>query len=352
MSVAEGIISAPLAGSELGGTGIGDFPMRNWIIGNAALAALMLAACGQGGGGTGDVHADAAVVEPSAEQRAEAEAAETYFDPALTRPRCPARVDTAQYPGPELLGLRLGMTRAEAIAIAYCERRDFHVDTNNRFFSIDTRGERLGPQTITLRDGNRHQCTVEEVMGGLGVERTRGCGREVGAWVYKDTKQIIHIVTPGRPGQERVMGIWRTEEFGDNAPTTDATQASLIQRFGEPSLRSEQTYSRQVFLYWVYDTAGALMTSTNPQTRECAQNIAPGYRAEQRWSSNCGLTIVGVVRGAESNPAVASSYHIAIMNQQVMHQLGAAMEQHYAQAELAAREAEVERAKGAAAPEL
>lgn len=328
--------------------------MRMWIVGGVALAALVLASCGQGGEGTaGDVPA----TPPTEEERQAAEAEPIYFDPALTRPNCPARVDVAQYPGPELAGVRLGMTRAEALAVAYCERRDFHVQTSDQYLGVNTRGEVLGPQTITLQDGTRDQCTFDEGTAFAGMHGQR-CA--IGAWSIEGGTQTIHIATPGRPGQERVMGIWRSQTFKENPPTFDATVASLIERFGQPSLRQDMSEydlarhpedSTHSMLYWAYNTAGAAISAANPQL-QCANNLKASYDGRQSWADNCGLTIVAKVTRASANRDLAASYDVGMMNQQVMYRFGEAMEQHYVQIEEAARREALERAKGASAPDL
>jgi len=314
-------------------------------------------ACGQSdsGGASGDVPAE----PPSAEQRAAAEAADVFFDPALVRPNCPARVDAAQYPEPELVGLRLGMTRAEALAVAYCPRREFHVETYNRFLRLDTRGEELRPQRITIHDGVHVTRRETSRMVYLeDDERDRPTlTQSIGARPISEASQVIQIATPGIPGQERVLGIWRQQRFDENPPTYEATITSLVERFGQPGrdehLQSNSSeFGDSSHLYWAYDTSGAPMTATNPQFRRCTENLRPTYSVEQRWSENCGLTIVAYVQRGIDNRDLVQSYSVAIMNQQVMFQAATAMRQHYLAAAQAEREAEVERAKGAAAPEL
>jgi hypothetical protein len=302
------------------------------------VAALLASACGGGGGDVPDT-------PPTAEEIAEAEAAPIYFDPALTRPRCPVRVNAEQYPAPDLLGVRLGMTRAEAFGVVFCDdRREFNVETQNTFFNVNTNGETLGPQSIKLSDGARRACTPEERMSFIGDTTCR-----YNTHVQENITQTINLLTPGLPGQERVMGIWRSQTFTENPPTFEATVASLVQRFGEPGITNDSGGESASYV-WGWDTAGTAMTSANPQLQAC-RNINSTFR-NLSWSPDCGLTVVATVRRSSSNAGLAASYSVGMVNQQVLYQVGEAVEQHFTAQRDAAQQQELERAKGASAPEL
>jgi hypothetical protein len=324
----------------------------------SAAVAMAVAACSPGGA-TASNEAPATAAPPTAEQVAAAEAAPVYFDPVLAKPRCPPQVESSKYPGPELAGLRLGMTRDEAVAVAYCDRKEFHVETE-RFFKLDTQGEELGPQDVTLRDGERSQCSMSDSQ----ASRPGHC--RYGEWRIRFWTQAIRLATPGLPGQERLLGIWRHQRFEEAPPTVEATVGSLIERFGQPGrigalygdalslddVKSGGRSGEKIELYWVWDTSGAVTTAANPQFRDCAGNLNAEFLESQKWSSECGLTVVAMLTRSEKNPAIASSYDVGLMNQQVLWQVNEAMEQHYREVEQKAQQDEVDRAKSAAAPDL
>ncbi len=314
----------------------------------AIAVAIVLAACGRGGAQNGDVPD----LPPDEAQVAEAQAQPILFDPALTRPRCPARVDLTQYPGPELAGLKLGMTRADALAAAYCERQQFHVETTASYFELNTRGEQLAPQTILFRDGQRYRCGDQEAFE-EGPVVMRDC--PLGEYRVRNTTESIFVATPGLPGSERVLGIWRGQTFGANPPTVEATIATLVQRFGEPTERKNNhiaDYRQGVRLSWLRDANGAALTSGSTSAGRCDHNLNPGYQDGQTWANECGVTITAIVWPSTTNRDVAESYQVVLADQHALWQTGVSMQQHYADAEAATRAQETERARNAQAPDL
>jgi hypothetical protein len=168
------------------------------------------------------------------------------------------------------------------------------------------------------------------------------------------------------PGQQRLLGIWRHQRFEENPPTVEATVASLIERFGTPArigdlygdvlslddIKNGERRGEKIGLHWAWDPSGEAYTAASPKFRDCAEKLNAGYAESQYWVPDCGLTIVAKVERSDDNPAIAASFDVGLMNQQVMWQVNQAMEQHFKDAELKAQQEEVERAKNAAAPDL
>ncbi len=305
--------------------------MRQFGLG-AALAALLLAsACGGGddaakgeaakGGeaqsasASGVPSSDAGRDGPAAVESVEAESQAIYFDPALEQPNCNAPVNAGRYPEPEIVGVRLGMTPAEAVAVAHCTRRSFHVETTQTMMSI-------GSKKIPA--------------GGLLISMNNAELRELG-W---QARQNIEILAPGPAGQERVQGVWRSEQFRDaaNSPTVTATMSSLTEQFGEPT----ELLDRQqgVWMSWVYSPSGERLEGRD--ARRCAPYVMSGYNGVSGAAEDCGLTVKAQIRRTGSYTDVTAGYTVGMANQQALFRARRAMRE-----QILAREADA-----AGAPDL
>src|SRR3546814_2995622 len=81
--------------------------------------------------------------------------------------RCPPKVRD-DLTGPDVLGVRLGMTHAEALATMRCALgEDAPVKTEARWFDrLDTNGIELGPQAFTVQQGRseEHKSELQSLM--------------------------------------------------------------------------------------------------------------------------------------------------------------------------------------------
>src|SRR3546814_11912376 len=89
--------------------------------------------------------------------------------------RCPPKVRD-DLTGPDVLGVRLGMTHDEALAIVRCALgEDAPVKTEVRWFDrLDTNGIELGPQAFTVQPGESKPCDYQRKIG-RATWSVRGC---------------------------------------------------------------------------------------------------------------------------------------------------------------------------------
>jgi hypothetical protein len=313
--------------------------VRGYRHGGIILAAtLVLAACGNAQqAATSGSPPEGAPVEQAAAAASDPQG--PFFDPALTRPRCPARVDTARYPGADVVDVRLGMSRDEALAILHCERPAFSVRGGGSLLgSRFDRGE-LGPQSFTVLNGQRQPCDSMDAMMNVA-----GGGCRAGTFLFEGTTESIAVETPGMPGQQRVLAVWRRQLFeASRLPAVDDVVAGFVRKYGAATQRQNETW--QTTLHWAWDSVGNPLTVVNPLFRECANNLNPVEGSSQRWSEGCGQTIAVQVTRSNDNPGLASEYHVALINQSAFYRAGETLDAQLAAQTEAGRQQEVERAR-------
>src|SRR3546814_18931741 len=84
--------------------------------------------------------------------------------------RCPPKVRD-DLTSPDVLGVRLGMTHDEALAIVRCALgEDAPVKTEVRWFDrLDTNGIELGPHAFTVQQGDSKPCESHRNWPGRGL---------------------------------------------------------------------------------------------------------------------------------------------------------------------------------------
>jgi len=283
-------------------------------LGVALAVLLLVSACGGGDnaekGKTAEADAaqsasdagDASTREERASASAETAAATPsrgyYFDPSLQRPSCGAPVNAGQYPEPELAGVRLGMTQAEAIAALLCPQVRFHVEAEMTMMDIPRRQIPAGGRLISLNNAEL---------------------REQGFMAA----HTVQLLAPGLAGQERVQGVWRHEEFRDeaSAPAATALIAGFREQFGEPTEIREM--QQGVWMNWVYSPSGARLEGRD--ARRCANYVASSYNGVSRAADDCGLTVQAHIRRTGGYTDVAAASSVGIVNQQALFQARNAM---------------------------
>jgi len=270
----------------------------------ALAATLALAACGGSSDDAGDPGAAAADAAGEAGTTATADAAGDL--------RCPAKV-RKELAGPDIIGLRLGMTVDEALATARCALgADAQVKTDDRWLDrLDTHGVALGTQTFTVRKGEHRPCDFrrewQECEGGM-------------KWEHVD--ETVTVATPGAPGAESAQVVWRNQIFREDAmPPVQALLDALTAKYGQPQLVDKSDTARGYSagyrdLEWVYDHAGNPMAEANPMFHQCRGAVS-AFRGDNsaRWTDGCGLSIRARVMLSGKNPGLAMEMGSAMLHQ-------------------------------------
>lgn len=297
------------------------------------LAALVLALSACGGGGE-DAPAAAAGDDG-------VEMGETLDDLAEGELDCPPDVREG-LAGPDILGVKIGMGVDEALATVRCELgEDAVVKTEDRWLDrLDTYGTALGVQYFTVRQGEHRDCNYsrewQECDGGQ-------------KWEHVD--ETVDVATPGAPGQEAAMVVWRTQSFRDGAkPAAKAVLDALAAKYGPPQ-RTDSSDDRWAGssgrhdLTWVLDANGRPMSEANPLFNQCANGvIAAGNPGGASWTQGCGVNISARVLLDGDNPGLVMELRTAMIDQTRLWKHVEAMQAALAEAGAARREAEVEAA--------
>lgn len=270
-----------------------------------ALSVLVLSACG-GGSGLAEGQEEGGV--PIDELEAAAAAAPGGAAPL----RCPAKV-RKDLAGPDITGLRLGMTLEEALSTARCSLgEDAVVSEEKRWLDrIDTYGIDLRTQFFTVEKGSYRPCNY--------AREWQECR---GKFKWEHTDEIVSVATPGAPGKEKATVVWRTQKFRDGQmPSAEAALKALVDKYGQPQLRESSDAPRGYAagtrdLRWIYDRAGNPLSEANPLFNQCRNGVhASGSDTSASWRDGCGLTISARVVLSGKNPGLAMELNTAMIQQ-------------------------------------
>jgi hypothetical protein len=262
-------------------------------------AASLLAGCGK--------KADS----PAAPAAKGAVATATAAAPARPAVHCPPPASAAPA-GPDVIGVRLGMARDEAMNAVLCASPTAFVSPRDRWVErIDTHGQKLGTQVFTARSGVTEPCNFKK----MNITEMERCGE--GGLVWKHVSEVVTVASPGVPGEEKVLGLWRTQRFAEGEmPTVAAAIDALQAKYGAGAVRSNPTQpSGYVALDWLQDPAGLPMPPGHPLYRQCANNLQPRADGAQRWSEGCGLTVVAAVIRSATNAELAAEVDVGLADQ-------------------------------------
>ena len=255
--------------------------------------------------------------------------------------RCPAKV-RKELSGPDIIGLRLGMTLPEAMATTRCSLGEEAVVTEeNRWLDrLDTNGVALGTQFFTVEKGSYRPCNF--------ASEWQECR---GKFKWEHTDEIVRVATPGVPGKETAMVVWRTQKFRDGQmPSVDATLEALAAKYGPPQVReisdSPRGYSAGTRdLQWVYDRSGNPLSEANPLFGRCRNGVyAGGENTGASWTDGCGLNISARVVLSGNNPGLVMELHTAMIQQSTTYAYIEGMQAELQRIGNARREAEVKEA--------
>jgi hypothetical protein len=253
----------------------------------------------------------------------------------LPTPHCPAKAD-GSLGGPDVVGLKLGMARADALDHARCLLKDTFVSFEGNWIQgLRSYGVKLAPQVFVAHVGENRPCKYNP------IDETSRCDASGRAWAFLAEK--ITVVSPGVPGGEKVLGIWREQHFkpGD-MPTAEALATALVQKYGAPQIR-QQHVNNWLRLDWLRDPAGA--TIEQGQRGPSCRSIAPRGNESHSWSDACGLTITALIVLNSENPQIASELNVGMVNQRELYRAGAALQAQLEAMEQQRRQQEVEQSK-------
>lgn len=301
-------------------------------------AAVLLAACGKGG----DSAAAPGAAPAAASATAKAGPAASGNDDL----RCPAKIRT-KVDGPDIAGLQLGLSRDEALNLARCAQPDAVVANENRFLSgLNTGAMKLGPQQFTVQSGETADCKFTSLSD------AQECG--LGQRVWKHVAETVTVATPGVPGRETAVAIWRTQNYKAGAqPAATTVQQALIDKYGPPQRIQKNEGNRPwVQIWWLRDPSGQPLSEQNPLAGRCPTIQAHG-NVSQSWSDSCGLTIAAMLTMATDNPLLVSDLSVGMADQAKLYAYGTAMQEEILALEKQRQEGEAKAAaEGAAAPKL
>ena len=242
--------------------------------------------------------------------------------------------------GPDMTGVRLGMTLDEALATVRCNLgEDAVVTTETRWLdNLDTYGTELDVQLFTVQKGEHRPCDLaREWQDCRGGEK----------WEHVD--EIVSVGTPGAPGEDTAWVVWRTQNFRPGQmPAAQAVLDALVAKYGPPQ-RTEAADEDYGYiggrrdLQWVLDPAGQPMSEANPLFYRCVGGVHAAANSKRvSWTKGCGLNISARVVLSGENRGLAMELHTAMVDQTALFDHVEAMKQSLAQAGQARRDAEVQ----------
>lgn len=293
------------------------------------IAALAVASCG-----------DPVQPKPAlpAKTPVAAKAADKPAD-GLPAPNCSVKVDPALQ-GPDIVGMKLGMAREDALNFARCLNKDTFVSFEGAWIQgLRSYGIKLAPQAFVAQVGESRPCKYNS------MDEMNKCGAGHRAWTHVSEK--ITVVSPGVPGGEKVLGIWREQHFKTGEmPEANALLPALVKKYGPPQVTQEHknTWMR---MDWLHDASGTPMAQ-GQRGPHCRSISARGNESHS-WSDACGLTITAVVVLSPENPLLAKELNVGMLHQQQLYRTGKSLQTELQAMEQQRREQEADKGKGAAA---
>lgn len=296
------------------------------------LAALALAACG-----TSDAPGTPAATSTSTSASKSAKSGPARPEDELPKPKCPSSAG-AKLPGPDIVGLKLGMSFDEALNHARCAMPDAVVGFAPRWFQqLQTGATTLEKQAFTIQRGDTSECVFRQ----LGDAAKCGLGRRV--WDHVD--EMISVATPGLNGRQKVVGVWRTQNWKvGEMPSRDTVRQALRDKYGPEGEFVDGQYAR---MNWRRDAAGAPLRAGDPTFEQC-YGIAARAASPQGWREGCGLAISAEIVAPRDNPDLVESLHVGMAHHENLLNSGDAMQAELDRLDAERRRTEVKNASGAA----
>ncbi|MEH6488454.1 hypothetical protein [Hyphomonas oceanitis] len=306
-----------------------------WIL------AWTMAACG-GSDASGEPSQGAVATGDSPQAAPEAKES---ADHGLGKLKCPAKIRT-QTKGPDIIGLKLGMSRDEAVNIVRCHADDAYIEFEDRWFEprgFNMHETTLEKQAFVALSGETSACDYSS------FDRMQRCGAGGRQWDHVSEK--IKVATPGIPGGETVVGVWRTQTFKEGeTPAVDSVIAALTKKYGRFQVRqvdhvNNNLWSDRIELAWVRDADDTPLSEADPALGACARNVRARVDEGQVWRDGCGLTIAATLLAPRTNPAVVGEFSVGMMNQGALYAYQEALQLQLDDIETKRRANELEKAQ-------
>lgn len=315
------------------------------------LAGLLVAIALVGCGGDDD---DLGLPDPSSGRRGgeELKTAEEVAEAAREDLDCPADVDTPARaegaPVDDVVGVRPGLSFDEARNLVLCSDEMLVAQEGGRAFNIQTYGATLR-HGFTARYAEAEKSS-EQIMKEMQDDFMARSGNAVRQDMQPGQAKW-YVATMGLPGQERVIAVAREEWFAEGKnPTVDSVVQAVIGKYGPPGLNQEQNYGHR-WVRWTYDPRGRPVTETSPLYSQCQGISSPDGGTS--FSPDCGLVVEARVQPLQSNPQLAQSLQVGVIDQAVGYQAIVSTEQALQAGDAARKAREVsEAAESADAPKL
>lgn len=293
---------------------------------------LLLGACGKSDEPARPAAPAAATAAAKPPPRA---AAPPRPEDTLPAPRCPSRAG-ASLPGPDIVGLKLGMPFDEALDHARCALPEGVFGISNRWFQqLRTGSTALNNQGFTIQRGDTSDCDYRKI----GDAQKCGLGRRV----WDHVAEAVSVATPGLDGRQVVLGIWRQQHWKPGEmPSRDSVLQALRDKYGREGELLDTLHGT---VSWRYDPAGNPLARGDPRFQECfGIRARPGTQA---WREGCGLSISADLVPPRDNPQLVQSLYVGIAHQERLLAAGDAMQAELDRLDAERRAAEVQRAAGA-----
>ncbi|GAB4524303.1 MAG: hypothetical protein Kow00133_12510 [Amphiplicatus sp.] len=305
--------------------------------------ALLAAACDGSGKAPGGE--DAASPAKPAAGDAKAARPQLGADDSLAKLKCPAKT-TKGLAGPDIIGVKLGMNRDEALNVVRCHAKNAHIAFEDRWFdsrTFRTYETKLEKQAFIAQTGETADCDYRSYQG---MQR---CG--MGGRQWDHVAERIKVAAPGVPGKETVVGVWRTQSFKEGeTPAVESVIAALVEKYGPFQRMSARPiknnlWSRRIELAWISGLDGAPLGEAHPLFSQCAVNVRGRMEEGQSWQDGCGMSIAATLLTPRANPDVIGEFSVGMMHQSELFAYQEALQLELDEIERKRRAEELEAAK-------
>ena len=236
---------------------------------------------------------------------------------ARSKLSCPPKMVTparaANAPVDDVVGVRPGMTYEEAVATVLCTHDLLVTEpVADRKVQMNTYGQTIRHGFYARFAEPKINKSSKEIMQEM---QDRAAARGLNK-IIRDVKpgQAKWFVgTMGMPGSERVVNVAQEEWFeeGRNPPVAKVEEA-LRGKYGPPSRAVNVPPTRR--LDWIYDPEGRLLSEQSLQlrARPCVGAAHPD--AAVNFASDCGIVVQAFITPMRSNPDLAESLQVGVVN--------------------------------------
>ena len=265
---------------------------------------------------------------------------------ARSKLSCPAKVASparaANAPVDDVLGVRPGMTYEEAVDTALCTHDLLVAEpAADRKVQMNTYGQTIRHGFYARFAEPKVNKSSKEIMQEM-QDRATARGLNTIVRDVKPGQAKWFVGTMGMPGGERVVNVAREEWFeeGRNPPVAQVEEA-LRAKYGAPS-RVVVINGRR--LDWMYDPEGRQLSEKDLQLRARACVGAGNPDAGVNFVTDCGTVVQAFIVAMRSNPDLAESMQVGVVNSAAGYAAIASTEKSLQQLDAQRRAKEVESA--------